>query len=516
MLAFERLHITNEFLRDPLFGLRDVNISIPGEVLMSTIHDQAMNYVYQQVLQRLMSFFSRAERTALQLLIHRLVVAAGGMERIGDFKVMVVQSGSRDSCYSLALLRAAQLSLAGRAPATFQLRVAALRWNANDVAVMQNLHRSYSALFLYDDPRVELLMVDNREVLPFDHQAPVGEGSREANRANLLGVAHRRACSEKLELWDDAYIATAGLYGQVARWNNGVDALVSSEPPRRQKHFLEGLNRALLKAGAGGLASNSGTFEELFALLDAQEGDFYRALYAESELTPWRPEGKFEACRRTCFVDIHDMVVGNLEERWPLLSDFLGFQPGELMQQPSENEYAAPLIMAYLEGLQAVSLEGRPYEAGVRDFLQRNLEWMQQKQLPEPVREQWLATFGAQADLDHGRQQARNILQAGFDMSETQLICVLFSPFVNGGAGLERFLRSCHPGMLVALPELHRAMQGLHAPEQVLKWMTDVSGLTVQLIARLYAMEAMPLPTQASPEVQNSDGAMGSDRSAEG
>jgi hypothetical protein len=493
-----------------------MNILIPGEVLMSTIHDQAMNYVYQQVLQRLMSFFSRAERTALQLLIHRLVVAAGGMERIGDFKVMVVQSGSRDSCYSLALLRAAQLSLAGRAPATFQLRVATLRWNANDVAAMQNLHRSYSALFLYDDPRVELLMVDNREVLPFDHQAPVGEVSREANRVNLLMVAHRRDRSEKLELWDDVYLATAGLYGQVARWNNGVDALVSGEPLRRQKHYLEGLGRALHKAGVGGLPSNSGTFEELFALLDGQEGDFYRGFYTESELTPWRPEGQFEACRRTCFIDIHDMVVGNLEERWPLLSDFLGFQPGELMQQPSENEFADPLITAYLEGLQAVSLEGRTYEAGVRDFLQRNLELMQQKSLPEPVREQWLATFGHHADLEPCRQQARNALLSGFDISEAQLICLLYAPFVNGGAELEPFLRSCHPGMLVALPELHRAMQGLHAPEQVLKWMTDVSGLPVRLIARLYAMEAMQVQIPASPEGQTSGDAMGSDRSAEG
>ncbi|KAE9640906.1 hypothetical protein [Pseudomonas sp. PB106] len=483
---------------------------------MSTIHDQAMNYVYQQVLQRLMSFFSRAERTALQLLIHRLVVAAGGMERIGDFKVMVVQSGSRDSCYSLALLRAAQLSLAGRAPATFQLRVATLRWNANDAAVLQNLHRSYSALFLYDDPRVELLMVDDRQVLPFDHQAPVGESSREANRINLLMVAHRRSNREKLELWDDVFIATAGLYGQVARWNNGVDALVSSEPPRRQKVFLEGLNRALQKAGVGGLPANSGTFEELFALLDGQDGDFYRELYTEGELTPWRPEGEFEACRRTCFVDIHDMVVGNLEERWPLLSDFLGFQPGELMQQTGENEYADPLLMAYLEGLQAGSLEGRTYEAGVHDYLQRNLELMQQKQLPEPVREQWLATFGNQADVDHGRQQARNALQAAFNVSETQLICVLFAPFVDEGAGLEQFLRNCHPGMLVALPELHRAMQGLHAPEQVLKWMTDVSGLPVRFITRLYAMEPMQVQVAAAPEVQANAGEMGSDRSAEG
>ena len=115
---------------------------------MSTIHDQAMNYVYQQVLQRLLSFFSRAERTALQLLIQRLAVAAGGMENIGQFKVLVNQTGSRDSCYTLALLRAAQLSIAGRAPGTFQLRVATLRWNGNSDTALQNMHRSYSALFL--------------------------------------------------------------------------------------------------------------------------------------------------------------------------------------------------------------------------------------------------------------------------------------------------------------------------------------------------------------------------------
>jgi ABC-type phosphate transport system auxiliary subunit len=67
----------------------------------------------------------------------------------------------------------------------------------------------------------------------------------------------------------------------------------------------------------------------------------------------------------------------------------------------------------------------------------------------------------------------------------------LFSPFIEQGAGLERFLRSCHPGMLVAMPDLHRAMQGLHGPEQVLQWMIDVSGLPVRLIGRLYAMQPL-------------------------
>ena len=62
---------------------------------MSTFHEQAMSFVYQQVLHRLTGFFSRHERIALQLLIQRLLVAAGGIERIGQFRVMVVHEGVR-------------------------------------------------------------------------------------------------------------------------------------------------------------------------------------------------------------------------------------------------------------------------------------------------------------------------------------------------------------------------------------------------------------------------------------
>lgn len=60
-------------------------------------------------------------------------------------------------------------------------------------------------------------------------------------------------------------------------------------------------------------------------------------------------------------------------------------------------------------------------------------------------------------------------------------------------------------------------MQGLHAPEQVLQWMTDVSGLPLRLICRLYAMDAIRMgepfaKTQELPEHE----VTASDRSAEG
>ena len=47
-----------------------------------------------------------------------------------------------------------------------------------------------------------------------------------------------------------------------------------------------------------------------------------------------------------------------------------------------------------------------------------------------------------------------------FRLDESQLNCLMFSPFIRHGERLESFLRQCHPGMLVALPELHKALQG--------------------------------------------------------
>ncbi|WP_223451504.1 MULTISPECIES: hypothetical protein [unclassified Pseudomonas] len=459
---------------------------------MTHIHDQAMNYVYQQMLQRLLSFFSRAERTALQLMIQRLVVAAGGMERIGDYKVLAIQSGSRDSCYTLALLRAAQLSIAGRAPATFQLRVASLRMNGASSMAQENIHRSYSSLFLYDDPRVEVLMVDNREVLPFSHPAPISDAGREANRLNVLMVGHRRTWNGPIDLWDDGYLATGEFYGQIARWDGGVDALVSSDTSRQQKQFLEGLKRAAAKAGLKTSSPVETGFDELFALLDEIGSDCYRAFYAEQGQAAWRPAERFEACRRTTFIDIQDMLVSNLEERWPLLTEFLGFQPDELAAQISDNEFVSLSISAHVRGLQACFVHGRSYEAGVAEYLQRALVMMRRKRLPERLCEQAVAVFGNPARLSEQRGLAAAEAQKSLGLTEAQLVCLLFAPFVENGAALERFLRQCHPGMLVAMPDLHRAMQGNPVSEQILQWMVDVSGLPVGLLGTLYRMGPVP------------------------
>nr|WP_225970866.1 MULTISPECIES: hypothetical protein [Pseudomonas] len=453
-----------------------------------------MNHVYQQILQRLSGFYSRAERTALQLLIQRLIVAAGGIERIGDYRVLTVQNGSREGFYVLTALRAAQLSIAGRNPVTFALRVATPRLSETTQATLENIHRCYSALFVYDDPRVELLMADNREVVPFNHKQPLSAAGYEANRMDMLTLGHLRSADSLLELGDEGYLAMAEFYRHMARWESGVDSLVSSDTPRKQRQFMSGLQRATRKIGL--VTDSTGSFEGLFAHLDSLGSDPYGHFYGPERIAPWQPEGHFEACRRVGFIGIDDLLVVRSEgTNWPLFNEFLRVRTDRLIPSARENEYLNPLLAAHLHGLHACYIQGRSYETGYGDYVQRAIMIMHRKRLPEHACEQARTLFGSPVSIPERRAQAALHAHKVLGLNETQLVCMLFAPFVAQGAGLEHFLRCCHPGMLVAMPDLHKAMQGATIADQVAQWMVEVSGLPIEILVKLYG-SSIALPEQ--------------------
>ncbi|VVO02638.1 hypothetical protein [Pseudomonas fluorescens] len=471
---------------------------------MSDIHDQAMNYVYQQVLHRLLGFYSRAERTALQLFIQRLIVAAGGIERINQFRVLVVHPGTRDSSYTLGFVRAAQLSIAGRAPATFNLRVATLRHAGMSQTAMANVHRSYSSLFVYDDPRVEVLMLEGENVLPFSHLSPLCDEGRELNRRNMLLSCHLAPGVKRSTFRNDCYLSMGAFYGRMARWGDGVDVLVSSDSPHEQRRYLTGFSSAARTIGLPSEGTPALDFEDLFSVLTSYGQDYFYQLCADQDHDQVQDQEEvphnedFQARRQVAYLGLHDLVRGELEDRWPLLSEFLGFQFDQLTSQVSDTEYVSPLLSAHTHGLRTQFVDGRSYEEGVCQYLQSAALLMRKKNLPEKVIEQMLSAYGNPQRIEERRALASSYAQQTLGLNETQLVCLLFSPFVNAGAGLERFLRCHHPGMLVALPELHKALQTRSAAEQVLQWMVDVSGLSIGLLSKLYRMCPLSAADQVS------------------
>ncbi|WP_177324605.1 hypothetical protein MHH62_03730 [Pseudomonas sp. FSL L8-0168] len=443
---------------------------------MSTIHEQAMSYVYQQVLQRLIGHFTRAERTSLQLLVQRIVVAAGGMEQVGNYKVLIAHGGGEVSSYTLALLRAAQLTIAGRSPKTFQIRVATLRHAGMTQATLDCLNQGYAALFFHDDPRVELLMVENHEVLPFNHQRPASSAAREISQRNKLMIGHLTSGDIRAALCDDTLLALGDFYQRVATWNGGVHALVSGDSVRKQSQYIAWLKKNALATGLAFAPGKPSSLNGWFARMEEWSVGCYRDLYGEHYAGSESP-GR-GGHRHLAYIGIADLLKDADVAHAPLLTGFLAYKRDPFEFHFSHPAYPNPLLMAHLHGVQAQCLRELSYEHGVAGFVRRAADFLHRRQVP--------VALIKEASGPEGQLLSTAYIQEFSGLDDSQLTCLLFAPFVQHGERLESFLRQCHPGMLVALPELHKALQGKPAADILHQWLVDTSGLPLPLLQHLY------------------------------
>lgn len=419
---------------------------------MSHIHDQAMHYIYQQVLERLLAHMTQPQRASLQLLIQRLLVAAGGPDYIGTFRLLVIQGADNRSARLLAILRAAQLSVALRAPVTFQLEVRAVGVPALSSALLEHHQRSFDALFMHDDPRVNLQMVMSGRVEPFNRNVGVSEPWALARDAMLL-FGHLIDPRPEALLGSRLHLELAAAVGLACDGQPCADALVTAMPARQRRRYLAWARRGLRLAGGVGpvnvtpcVAALADRLSELHGLAGLPVGEPEMPGHEQSD----------EAAMRLFAID--DLLPQLLDEG--ALDRMMELKPAPSHDATPLAAYLDPLALAQLQALCSRCLASvRPREA-LRLQVQRASS---EQHRPQPVHFTQV----------HGADQA-------------QLICMLHGPFADRGRGLERFLQCRHPDMLVALPYLHRALQGKPCPDAVKNWLINTSGLALRHLRAVY------------------------------
>ncbi|MGF6593904.1 hypothetical protein [Pseudomonas sp. 2835] len=452
---------------------------------MSSIHDQAMQYIYQQVLARLLEHLSQAQRASLQLLIQRLIVAAGGAERIEGFRLMFAHDGSQNASYALACLRAAQLSIAARSSGTFELRIAVVRQAGMSATALSNIEQGFSALFLHDDPRVELLMLDDRQLLPFDSRHGISRSQQLAERHELLLFGHLLAGGPRAGFGSHGSLRLAELCRQALGWRGGVDAIITAQPLPERRRLLAWSRRALREEDLLCIRPIHSCAASLCEGMSELRQRYLEQLYGQTRPMSAGPSGDYCApAMRFIIIDdlVHDPDLPH-DER---LNRFLGCRFDEQYFACAQAGTANPLLLAHLSGLHGQFIEDSDYREGVDAYLRQARQRMQRKGLPRALQTRLLGRWQHAEQLQQRRSQASDFALQAYGLSEAQLVCQLFAPFVSRGLRLEVFLRRCHPGMLVALPYLHKALQQLPAPEPVVQWMVDISGLELPLLQMLY------------------------------
>ncbi|MBA1203301.1 hypothetical protein G7009_16335 [Pseudomonas capeferrum] len=445
--------------------------------MSSHIHDQAIQYIFQQVLQRLLKHMSHAQRASLQLLIKRLVNAAGGPDALGGFTLLVLDSGDRSSAHTLACLRAAQLNLATRLQHTFNLRVVAVPSPGRYVEAMHHHEHCFNALFLHDDPRVRLLMASDGELRPFCAQWPASAQQPTRERDALLMFGHLCKGSPNDLFGSRRLLSLAEGYALALAGVDEVDAFVTGVPARHRRRQLAWSRRCLQALGLA--VARSRPFCER-SLADS--------LIRARTLLPWAGatrEGPGNARSAGAsgkaalhVVAIDDLLVDVQRDDW--LERMLG--PLETVHGWRLATFARdPVPLAHLHGLRAKLIEQRTYEEGVR-YLRATL--------PRALWEEG----GLQSDAVH--KQAEAHFRQGYGLEDTQLACLLFTPFSMHGRKLDAYLQACHPSMRVAVPYMHKALRGERCPKAVGQWLTDTSGLSLPHLQRLYADPRLPITWQ--------------------
>jgi hypothetical protein len=453
---------------------------------MSSIHHQAMGHVHHQLLERMLGYFTQAQRAALRLLIQRLTVAAGGSGALGQYTIMLACGGGKDSLQTLAFLRAAQLSISQRSPVTFRLRVATCRHAGLTSAAFANVQRACSALFLRDDPRIELLLVDERQVSPLAEDMPTSEVARATCRINMLMSGHLTAGDERVTFGNGCYQTLVDFYQSALGHGEGVHAVAIAGPPTELRHHLSwGLRGAGQTSHRQPLAGD--LLDALVQLGDAGQRPLRGEPSATAQHQPSTARGALKV------INLHGLLDSDSLDHWPLLTDFLGFQ--WLGQGTGFNELdcISPLLLAHLRGLRAQWLQGHAYQRGVQDYLRLAVPLMRSRGTPESLVRQTLATWHGQAALDQRREEANRQAAQTYGVGEAQLVCLLFSPFAEHGVGLRAYLHQCHPTMLPQLAALHGTLQGLPSKPALRRWLKEVSGLSTVALQRLYRLRKIDL-----------------------
>ncbi|WP_455842899.1 hypothetical protein [Lelliottia jeotgali] len=412
-----------------------------------------MHHIYQQVLDRVLGHMSQVQRASLQLLVQRLLVAAGGPEYIGTFRLLVLLGADCHSARLLAVLRAAQLSIAQRAPVTFQLQVVAVCLPAASSALLEQHERVFSALFLHDDPRVQLQMLEAGQVVSFTRRPYLAAEPWALARDALLVFGHLVDTRPEALLGSRTHLELGAALCLALDGQPAVDAMVTAMPARQRLRYLAWARRGLRQAGGGGGAN----LHQCMATLAKRLSQLHNTA-GTSLGEPETPGTECYSDRLIRLITIDELLPQLLSEGELDLMMECHFEPVQKAMPLAS--FLDPLALAQLHELR--SRCNVPVEAGLAQRL-----------------------HGERSPATPQASQHSRFAKA-YGLERTQLVCMLHSPFANKGRGLERFLQCCHADMLVALPYLHRAMQGKPCPDPVKDWLVNTSGLSLGQLRAIY------------------------------
>lgn len=423
----------------------------------------------------------------------RLKAALPDPERLERNLVLVAYGGGKDSAYTLAFVRAMQLILFRGHGTTFRLRVATNRHAGMPRAVLENIDRSYQALQLTADPDCELLLIDGNEVTPFHVDTPQRADVIRRNRLDILMTGHRTFADGRPTFCNACNLSVLNSFGVAAAHGDGADVIITGDSKEEQRQYTAWVSRLARRltpaqANPAPASARENGLGRLLSHVDRIAQSYFADIHgpdvagtlAERRVTTAVPP-------QLRFFSIYSDTAYRAGDHMEMLTGFLRFQFDDFAFSFTESDCGNPALMAHLRGLKCERVYQRSYADGMAEYVAFALDLMRKKDFPPELIKQMNERYEGPEAVARMRRAAEDYAMATFGLAQTQLVCMVYSPFAEKGAGLEAFLEREHPALADRGGHIHARLGGESdgAPELAAE-LERISGLELSQLRALY------------------------------
>ena len=439
----------------------------------------------EQAFQELSAALPAANLEAAFRCSVRLRAALPHQDKLERNLVMVAYGGGKDSAYTLAFVRAMQLILFRATGSTFRLRVATNRHAGMPRAVLENIDREYRALRLAADADCELLLIDGDEVSEFDVDSPQRPHIVQRNRLDILMAGHRTFGDGRPTFCNACNLSVVNALGLAAGYGEGADLIITGDSKQEQRQYTLWVGRLARQLAPTRRPTGVG-LGRFLSTVDGIAQTYFTDIHGEQAAVAER-RVSHDVPERLQFFSIYSDTEYASGDHMELLTGFLGFQFDDIAFSFTESDCGNPALMAHLRGLKCERVFQRSYAEGMAEYVDFAIGLMRSKDFPEPLIEQVRARYVGPGALDRMRQAAEVYAQQTFGLTEAQLVCLVYSPFAEKGAGLPQFLQREYPELAGRLDDIRELLvDELTSMPELAAELERISGLRIAQLRVLY------------------------------
>lgn len=376
---------------------------------------------------------------------------------INNVNILLGYGGGKDSSWALVFTRLTQLICRELLGATFRLQIITMVHLGAPKETLKNINLVFNKLGLLADKRVICKYFCYNSISNFSKNYKIQKFKKTLLREDILMAGHLSQGNPR-----PTFCYTCNLHM--------LSAFISQI--KKDTHFIItgdsnneiGNYKLWIKSILNKLNFNSCSFLSILKKKDKIKNlwsCFFRGVLPSNLIKPQNRYPKFNIndLSSVSFLPVFNFTDYESKNYLSIFKKFLKFDFSKDALNFTESDCRHPLLMCHLHGIKT-EIKGGRYSRGINEYLKFVTSLMKNKGFTDELINKSLSKYNSSKNIIKMRKIAESYSLKSLGIAKNQLICMVYSPIVNRGARLEKYLKNTAPSYLKEKDKIRDYLSG--------------------------------------------------------